>query len=73
MNILDNIASLFWWQGKVEKCKETLLIIKSKKNLLPKIIKKIKTIHSYSCPEIIALPIIGGNKDYLDWISDSVK
>ena len=73
VNILDNIASIFWWQGKVDEAKEALLIIKSKKKLLPSIIKKVKSLHSYDCPEIIALPIIGGNKDYLDWIRDSVK
>ncbi len=73
VNIVDNIESLFWWQGKIDNARECLLIIKSRESLLKKIIKKVKDLHSYTCPEIIALSIIGGNKDYLDWIEDSVK
>jgi periplasmic divalent cation tolerance protein len=73
VNIVDKISSFFWWQGKIDTAKELLLIIKSKKSLLPKIIKLIKSKHSYDVPEIIVLPIIAGNSDYLRWIDDSVR
>jgi len=73
VNIVDKIESIFWWMGKVDRAKEALLIIKSKKVKLPKIIKAVKTAHSYDVPEIIALPIIGGFKPYLNWIDESVR
>jgi periplasmic divalent cation tolerance protein len=72
VNILDKIESFFWWQGKVDKAKEVLLIIKSRKEKLPRIIKLVKSIHSYQVPEIIAIPISGGYKPYLRWIDDSL-
>ena len=73
VNIIDKIESLFWWKGKVDQAKEVLLIAKSKKEKLGKIIKLVKLSHSYEVPEIIALPIIGGYKPYLKWINDSIR
>lgn len=73
VNIIDKITSLFWWQGKVSRSKEVLLIIKSKKEKLSGIIKIVKSTHSYEVPEIIAFPIIGGDKNYLKWIDESVR
>ena len=70
-NIVKDIKSVFWWEGKVDQSDEALLILKSKKNLLPKIIQMVKALHSYSLPEIIAMPIIDGSKDYLKWIEES--
>ena len=67
-NIIDGVESHFWWRGKKEKARECLIIAKTKKSHLSKIIKKVKSIHSYEVPEIIALPIIGGYKQYLEWI-----
>ena len=72
VNIVDKIESFFWWQGKIDTASEVLLIIKSKKTKLAKIIKLVKSLHSYVVPEIIALPIISGYKPYLNWIDDSV-
>lgn len=73
VNITRNIKSVFWWEGKIDNAAESLLIIKSKKPKLARIIKLIKSLHSYQVPEIIALPIIGGNKGYLNWIDDSLR
>ena len=73
VNILDKITSLFWWQGRIDSANEVLLIVKSKKEKLPKIIKLVKSLHSYKVPEIIALAIIAGNKDYLRWIDGSCR
>lgn len=69
INIVDRIDSLFWWKDKLERASESLLIVKTKKSLIPKLVKRIKSLHSYEVPEIIALPIIAGNKDYLDWLN----
>ena len=73
VNIVPGVASSFWWQGKLDSARESLLIIKTRALLLPEIIELVKSVHSYEVPEIIALPIIGGNEDYLKWIDDEVK
>lgn len=73
VNILGKVRSFFWWQGKIERADEALLIIKSKKTKLPRIIKLVRAMHSYQVPEIITLPITGGYKPYLRWIDASVR
>ena len=73
VNIVPGVSSLFWWQGKVEKTDESLLMVKSRASLLNQIVKLVKQHHSYDVPEIIALPIIGGNPDYLEWIGKELK
>ncbi|MFA5055967.1 MAG: divalent-cation tolerance protein CutA [Dehalococcoidia bacterium] len=71
VNIVPEVHSRFWWQGKIDSADESLLIVKTKASLLDDVVALVKSRHSYSVPEIIALPIIGGNKDYLDWIDES--
>lgn len=73
VNILGNVESLFRWQGKLDRAKELLLLIKSKKSKLPRIIKMVKSLHSYEVPEIIALPILAGNKEYLRWLDGCLR
>ena len=73
VNIIPKVKSLFWWEGKIDSEQENLLIVKTKASLLPEIISLVKQVHSYTVPEIIALPIVGGNQDYLDWIEKSVE
>ena len=73
INILPKVDSSFWWQGKLDSAQESLLIIKTKASLLSEIIDLVKSAHSYEVPEIIALPIIGGNEDYLKWIDSEVR
>jgi periplasmic divalent cation tolerance protein len=73
VNIVPRIRSLFWWQDKLDSAQESLLIVKSKASLLSEIVRLVKQVHSYDVPEVIALPIIGGNPDYLDWIGKEVK
>lgn len=73
VNIIKGVNSRFWWKDKIESANEFLLIAKTELNLFKNIVKIVKTLHSYEVPEIIALPIIDGNKDYLDWIKKSIK
>ncbi len=72
-NIVRGIKSFFWWEGKVERASEVLLILKTKQSLFKKIVKAVRALHSYSTPEVIALPIIRGHKDYLRWIDASCR
>ena len=73
VNIVPKVDSLFWWQGKLDSAQESLLIIKTVASLLPEIVELVKGVHSYEVPEIIAMPIIGGNEDYLKWIDSEVE
>ena len=70
VNIVPQVHSKFLWQGKIDPSDESLLIVKTKAALLDDVIASVKSNHSYTVPEIIALPIVGGNKDYLDWIDE---
>jgi periplasmic divalent cation tolerance protein len=67
------IDSVYWWKGKIEKTGEYGIFAKTKKNLIEKIIKRVKEIHSYSVPCIISFDIEKGNKDFLNWIEKSTK
>ena len=73
VNIVPKVSSFFWWQEKLDSAQESLLIIKTKTSILNEIVNLVKEHHSYDIPEIIALPIIGGNQDYLEWIGKSVS
>jgi periplasmic divalent cation tolerance protein len=73
VNVVDNIHSTYRWQGKVEKADESLLVIKTRKDLAESVIARVRQLHSYSVPEIIFLPIIGGSPDYLTWIRESTE
>ncbi len=73
VNIMPRVDSLFRWQGKIDSAQESLLIVKTIASLLPEITDMVKRAHSYDVPEIIALPIIGGNEDYLKWMDSEVE
>ena len=73
VNISQPIESVYRWEGQIAEEKEFLLIIKSTRELFPEIKTEISKIHSYHTPEIICLPVIDGSRNYLQWISDSVK
>jgi len=73
VNIVDKLESFFWWKGKIDHTREYLLIAKSTRAKLVKITRLVKSLHSYDVPEIIGLPVIGGNKIYLDWINDCIR
>lgn len=73
VNVIANVSSHFWWQGELDSAQESLLIIKTKASRVEAIVTLIKAIHGYDVPEIIALPIVDGNPDYLEWIGKEVK
>ena len=73
VNLVDKVDSLFFWAGKIDQAKECLLVVKSRKEKLPKIIKLVRSLHSYEVPEIIAIPIIAGDKPYLRWIDAALR
>jgi len=71
VNIIRGIRSIYRWQGNIEDDKEVLMIAKTTKKLFKALEKKVKELHSYDVPEIIAMPITEGSKDYLQWLQDA--
>lgn len=65
---ITGVQSCFRWEGTVSNEPEELLIIKTQHRLLDLLVARIKELHSYETPEVIAMPIIGGSAEYLDWI-----
>lgn len=73
VNLVASVASTYWWQGKIEDVGEVLLVVKTRQDLLNALTTRVQALHSYTVPEVIALPIVGGNPAYLAWIDDSVR
>ena len=73
VNIVSDVKSLFWWEEKIDEANECLLVIKTRLDQMKELIESVKQIHSYTVPEIIALPIITGNTRYLEWINQTIK
>lgn len=70
-NIVMNIRSIYFWKGSIEDDAEVLMIVKTRKSLFHKLSEKVKEMHSYDVPEVIALPIVAGSEDYLNWLRES--
>ena len=71
VNIVPGITSIYRWQGSVHSDPELLLIIKSRGDVYPALEARIRALHAYEVPEIIALPIIAGNEEYLKWLDSA--
>ena len=68
VNLLENMTSIYNWEDKMEESQEVIMIAKTRKTLMPKLIETVNSLHSYDCPCILELPIQGGNPDFLSWI-----
>ena len=71
-NIVGPVTSLYAWQENVERSKEYLILMKSKRNLFNRLNEVVKTMHSYEVPEILALQVVEGSRIYLDWLASSL-
>jgi periplasmic divalent cation tolerance protein len=69
-NLLGRTTSIFWWEGKVHDAHEVALILKSRAELADKITARVRELHSYTVPCVVALPIEGGNPTFLRWIEE---
>ena len=69
-NVIDGMESVYRWQGTVEQAKEAVLILKTQSALLDDLTEKVRELHEYDCPCVVALPIVGGNPAYLEWIAE---
>lgn len=73
VNIINSMKSIYQWEGKIESADEVIIIAKTQKALVNEIVENVKVLHSYKCPCIVALPIIDGNSDFLEWIRKETK
>lgn len=73
VNIIDRVESVFSWDGELTEEKEALLMIKTKKELFGKVSSVIQKLHSYTVPEVIALPIVEADETYLKWIEHETR
>jgi periplasmic divalent cation tolerance protein len=73
VQIIGPITSTYWWNDNIEESEEWLIVMKSRKGLYKELDKKIRDTHPYEVPEIMALPVIEGNRSYLDWIDKEVR
>ena len=69
---VPKVESIYWWQGKVERGSEVMLVIKTTEKKLDKLISWIKELHSYKIPEVLVLRVERGLPEYLKWIEESV-
>ncbi|MDY6917716.1 MAG: divalent-cation tolerance protein CutA [Chloroflexota bacterium] len=72
VNVVPRVHSRYWWNDRIEAEDESLLVVKTRVSLLDDLIGLVRQKHSYEVPEVIALPIVGGNQDYLNWIGDTL-
>lgn len=73
VNIFDGMRSMYWWQGAVETAQETVLIAKTRTDLVDELAEVVKAMHGYEVPCVVVLPIEGGNPDFLDWIQQETR
>lgn len=69
-NMLGAMRSFYWWDGKVQDDGEVALVLKTRRDLVDAATQRIKALHSYDCPCVVALDIDGGNVDFLKWIAN---
>lgn len=70
-NIIKGVRSIYRWEGAVQDDPEVLMVVKTQASLFDALEKRVRELHPYTVPEIIALPIVSGSQPYLDWIADS--
>jgi periplasmic divalent cation tolerance protein len=73
VQLLDGARSIYLWKGNVEGSSETILLIKSRRDLLPALRESLARMHSYETPEIVALTIVDGSPAYLDWMDRELR
>jgi periplasmic divalent cation tolerance protein len=72
-NIVNPVTSFFHWKGKVDYAEECLVVMKSRRDLFSSLTEQVKALHSYEVPEILALPVVEGSAEYLEWMLKVLK
>lgn len=69
-NLAPKVISFYWWEGKLNRDGETLIIFKTARRLVPKLLARMKELHTYQVPEFLALPVREANPDYARWVQE---
>ena len=72
VNLLPSLRSLYWWEGRIEEATEVILIAKTSAPTMDAVVQRVCSLHSYSTPCVVFLPLVGGNPPYLDWVCREV-
>ncbi len=73
VNIIRGIRSIYSWQGRIEDETESLLVVKTRRDLFEDICRRVRQLHSYQVPEVIALPVTAGLPEYISWLEDVTR
>lgn len=73
VNILDGMTSVYEWKGEIEEGGEVVVVAKTKEILMPELTERVRALHSYDCPCIVALPVTDGNPAFLEWIRGATR
>ena len=71
-NLIPGVTSLFWWESRLDRAEEVLLLMKTRRDLVPQLTQAVVEAHSYEVCEVLALPVIAGSEAYLKWIDENV-
>ena len=72
VNLVPGLTSTFWWEGGVQTEAEALLLVKTQRAHFETLAARVRSLHPYTVPEIIAIPLAAGSQPYLDWVHDAV-
>lgn len=72
-NLLGAIRSIYWWEGTLQEDGEVALVLKTRGELVDRVVARVKEVHSYDCPCVIALPVSAGNPEFLNWIESETE
>ena len=72
-NVMDGMESFYWWDDVVQMEKEAVLILKTTENRVDALTARVKELHSYDCPCVVALPVSKGNDEFLTWVESQVQ
>ena len=73
VNIVPGVRSKYWWEGQLETDTESLLILKTRDDLVIELVGRIREVHPYEVPEVIALEVREGNVEYLEWVAEETR
>jgi periplasmic divalent cation tolerance protein len=73
VNLLPGVTSMFWWEGKIDRADELLLLVKTRRGLISQLVETVRGVHSYDVFEAVALPIVDGSPAYLDWVGQETR
>ncbi|MEM3736940.1 MAG: divalent-cation tolerance protein CutA [Candidatus Bathyarchaeia archaeon] len=73
VSIIPNVKSVYWWEGKVDRMSEHIVMIKTVRDLFVAVKDRIRQLHPYRVPEVIAVPVATGSEEYLEWLESEVS